>query len=802
MAGNGDSTQNIKAGPFDSTTFTLKRPHFPQDGQNDVRDDMERPHKLQKKQPSSPLSSGSLDFDDVDENQVDWRESLRQALHLPDDTDDAVLETALERISSLLAPERPTPRPRPKPTFIILHKVECQRPFEMDKVYTDEPVFVSTDATEFGHLAGRNEITDVMRYIERTPAICLTAVRIYRCCYHPSQNADPLRRPSADDEAMLISEPLCQAIAAFEAHIIPRGEAPIWSKIKPNQEVHNFYYWLYPRLSSLASFARQRAGEDQEELNCFLSYVQQSKVDEYKEVTRLLGEGKMTRKFFKYLYIPGDILIVPQTDDKDLDRCYKLRAWPDFTYGTELHPAPGRRRMDVTNAIHWNGKLNLFSWGFDGRVKTEVFSRHMSFPWSQHSEGIATTITSLSIYPFAAATPERQNSLRARGMMFWGCRGISNMQYSGWDIPVREHYTCARFMIDHSTWNQVQKHRRPVDVDEAREKPHQSAQGNQREDTTPTYEYAEIETPPDNDFFLLLPVAIPAFDLQDKVWRILAVARLKPVQWDQTAFERLVLEQDTKDVIKALVTHKVKNTVSTDLIRGKGSGLILLFHGPPGTGKTLTAESVAEEAKKPLYRVTCGDIGTAPDVVERNLKGVLTLCKNWDCVVLLDEAEVFLQERSLTDLNRNALVSVFLRTLEYYDGIMILTSNRVATFDEGFKSRIQLSLHYPKLSQKSRRLVWQNFFDRLDSDPIASAELDIDDLRRNADRLSRFELNGREIRNAINVARPLARAAEDSRLDSECLIKVVKVQRRFDEYLKEVYEGLGDEEVAREEGRR
>lgn len=45
-------------------------------------------------------------------------------------------------------------------------------------------------------------------------------------------------------------------------------------------------------------------------------------------------------------------------------------------------------------------------------------------------------------------------------------------------------------------------------------------------------------------------------------------------------------------------------------------------------------------------------------------------------VVLLDESEVFLEERSQADLQRNALVSVFLRALEYYDGILILTTNR------------------------------------------------------------------------------------------------------------------------------
>ena len=62
--------------------------------------------------------------------------------------------------------------------------------------------------------------------------------------------------------------------------------------------------------------------------------------------------------------------------------------------------------------------------------------------------------------------------------------------------------------------------------------------------------------------------------------------------------------------------------------------------------------------------------------------------------MLFDEANVFLEQRSLEDMQRNALVSVFLRVLEYYEGILILTSNRVGTFDEAFKSGIQFALHY------------------------------------------------------------------------------------------------------------
>lgn len=72
------------------------------------------------------------------------------------------------------------------------------------------------------------------------------------------------------------------------------------------------------------------------------------------------------------------------------------------------------------------------------------------------------------------------------------------------------------------------------------------------------------------------------------------------------------------------------------------------------------------------------------------LRSISSLCsgKIWGCVVLLNEADAFLEQRRLTDLEWNALASVFLRVLEYYEGILILTSNRVGTFDEAFRSRI------------------------------------------------------------------------------------------------------------------
>ena len=313
--------------------------------------------------------------------------------------------------------------------------------------------------------------------------------------------------------------------------------------------------------------------------------------------------------------------------------------------------------------------------------------------------------------------------------------------------------------------------------------------------------------------------------------------------WNRSAFHNLVFDDKTKDLIHALVSKQLAAERSTDLIAGKGNGLIMLLHGGPGTGKTLTAESVAEIAEKPLFRVTCGDVGTKPEEVEKYLESVLHLGKIWGCVVLLDEADVFLEQRSLRDLDRNALVSVFLRVLEYYEGILFLTSNRVGTFDEAFRSRIQLALHYPALGPYQRLRIWENFFGRLegfassasstDATPVSPlkeerapsedvmadvndddddddkvsviskssvALVDVADLRAHLLELRDEKMNGRQIRNAITTARQYAEW-KGQVLTYALLKDVIDVAGRFDLYLDRL-NGLRGDEVAAEEGLR
>lgn len=89
----------------------------------------------------------------------------------------------------------------------------------------------------------------------------------------------------------------------------------------------------------------------------------------------------------------------------------------------------------------------------------------------------------------------------------------------------------------------------------------------------------------------------------------IAVAKLKEIEFAQDAFEELQLDSDTKHIVEAISARHGGEEVHSDIIAGKGNGVVALFHGPPGSGKTLTAESIAEYTKRPLITVTCGDFG-------------------------------------------------------------------------------------------------------------------------------------------------------------------------------------------------
>lgn len=157
---------------------------------------------------------------------------------------------------------------------------------------------------------------------------------------------------------------------------------------------------------------------------------------------------------------------------------------------------------------------------------------------------------------------------------------------------------------------------------------------------------------------LLCPPFVFGFSLLNKKWCRFFLDYVKDVELNHKAFEQLIIAESHKQLVLAMVEAHVEDDDSfDDIIQGKGKSLIILLHGAPGVGKTLTAESIADHTKRPLYTVSSGELGTHPADVEDKLTHVLDIATTWKAVVLLDEADVFLQQRSGSDVNRNALVS-------------------------------------------------------------------------------------------------------------------------------------------------
>ncbi|KAF6822948.1 AAA family ATPase [Colletotrichum plurivorum] len=737
---------------------------------------------------------------------IDWRAELCDLLNEdPNVTDSELIkakESAIDTLKEAAILRNSASQTKGPPKYEIIHKIYCHE-LRTENLFLDKPWVV--ESGRYGaHLRGSRAIPHLELHLERNKEITFIVYRNFECCgeappktltYH-GRVADSLESDASSflktEYMHIISEELSDGLQELAYSALAGIPHPRFDK-PHDEEISYPYLWWFHRRNEIESDIEKLGATSQKHVSVLRDYIRGQLAKEWSMVDLLLNEGRMTAEYIRYLFVPNTILI-------------------SKTEGTKTHQLRGLSatdwiKIDSPTESSFSARIDATTWDFTGTFqKIEETIAVEELPEAE-SDG-SFLVQDLVAYPMEYASKDTVGALRKRGQMFWKCRHrnyVSSSRFSddGIQAPVypaklpvsdrlltMNFQSDSRFMVDYGTYTQM----------------HDRDDGASDDDLGPAI-MAQDEPNLGDEFFMCLPTSIQGFNMQKKEWVKLEVAFLEDVEWNDQAFEHLVIDTETKELVKAVVTTQLRAEENTDLIQGKGNG-------GPGTGKTLTAESVAEIARKPLYRVTCGDIGTKAEEVEKYLDTVLLLGKTWGCVVLLDEADVFLEERTLKNLERNALVSVFLRVLEYYDGILILTSNRVGTFDEAFKSRIQLNLRYKNLSEDQRLKIWKNFIDRiekLDKLRIAGAStainnggrqdlgLNTEEIRSHLPELAQTNLNGREIRNAISTARQLAVYREQP-LGYKHITSVIGEAKKFDEYLKELKQGYSADDISHGQG--
>ncbi|KAI0531663.1 hypothetical protein GGR58DRAFT_492849 [Xylaria digitata] len=318
------------------------------------------------------------------------------------------------------------------------------------------------------------------------------------------------------------------------------------------------------------------------------------------------------------------------------------------------------------------------------------------------------------------------------------------------------------------------------------------------------------------DELRILPCRVFGFVLQSQKWEKLDLANLGAVATSETGgFNHLVLPHGHEAVIQSLIAQHLgtRSHNGSHNARGNLKGLCILLHGAPGVGKTSTIESAAHYFRKTLFEISCGDLGLSVRDVEETLTKYSALANKWDCILAIDEAEALSAKRTLNDRTHLGLLTVFLRFLDSYKGILFLTTNRLGDIDEAVASRIHMSLYFPQLSLDSTLEIFQQNWARIKRDFSSRGRklfVDIFDLVDYAkiyyNDHPQARWNGRQIRNACQTAAAFAEFEAQGKsvkglIDRESMVvigvkhlrSVASAHLEFAKYLSGLYDADGSE---------
>ncbi|QRW18211.1 hypothetical protein RhiXN_03135 [Rhizoctonia solani] len=406
--------------------------------------------------------------------------------------------------------------------------------------------------------------------------------------------------------------------------------------------------------------------------------------------------------------------------------------------------------------------------------------------------------------PVRHLSDEMLKTLITRGRIYNKYAGVHHLNYNSNIIqmtPMGPNKTRAegRLMVDTASFRRINPNSDRWEYDDPR---YFSAEKAQNDGAASASWRTTLED--DDEDIALLPPTLHGWSFVAKKWGEILVEHLSPVPFQPHIFNHLVLRDDYKNLIRSLVdAHAGKGDAAllTDVVTGKGGGLVI----------------VCTENRRPLYSVSSGELGVAASELETKLRDTLdvrcavhTFLSKLILVLTgrdsMESGRRVLEARSNHELQRNALVSVFLRVLEYHSGVLILTTNRIRSFDDAFLSRFSVALRYPDLDRESRKVLWSKFLllagasvegnkstsslkaiapsvtEGMDTEGISTPRhFSLTDINK----LSLKNLNGRVIKQSVRTAQALAVSAGEQ-LSMSHVETVLRVSDQFAEDWKEL----------------
>lgn len=191
--------------------------------------------------------------------------------------------------------------------------------------------------------------------------------------------------------------------------------------------------------------------------------------------------------------------------------------------------------------------------------------------------------------------------------------------------------------------------------------------------------------------------------------------------WDD-----IILDEDTKDIIKTLVpSSKLEVEASSDFLLSQLRIRGCLLYGPPGTGKTHLCRAIAASSGSRMLAI---DYATAQSALvgeaEKNIHAAFSLAtKMHPCVLFIDEADALFYRRASSDRSwERAALTQFLVEMEGLAQnpnapLVVAATNRPWDLDEAFLRRLPQKFYIGLPDRDSRAAILRLFLKDSDLDP-------------------------------------------------------------------------------------